>query len=365
MYATLGVLGSGYVLYKLYGSIKRRARDLEMALAMERENDKLIKAQMQEHFEKIQKIADSTTLSHVMQYLSSRIAEELDLTPLTERLMKGKGQPNTLTAAEKLELWDRLKILSFTRMVLSLWTMTILNLYVRVQVNILGRHLYIGTARDLGSSNLLEEAELIEQTDEQQFLATADFLTSHAFPELISSLEAATFQVLKGKQLKDFFDTTLLHETLLKILDTFMSTGSPNQWTCYLMSEDLQIYNHVSTSGGTGSQASSFPSKFEQLMMETRAVISSGEFFNVLDNSLKVMVEALVKEIEGQQETSALTSGMPLAKLVPRIAHTSLLMVEEPPNREHYIQIISKNQEVEQFFTLILSMPSPLAPHPY
>lgn len=67
---------------------------------------------MQEHFDKIQKIADSTTLSHVMQYLSSRIAEELDLTPLTERLMKGKGQPNTLTAAEKLELWDRLKILS-------------------------------------------------------------------------------------------------------------------------------------------------------------------------------------------------------------------------------------------------------------
>lgn len=66
---------------------------------------------MQEHFEKIQRIADSTT-SHVMQYLSNRIAEELDLTPLTERLMKGKGQPNTLTAAEKLELWDRLKILS-------------------------------------------------------------------------------------------------------------------------------------------------------------------------------------------------------------------------------------------------------------
>lgn len=67
---------------------------------------------MQEHFENIQKIADSTTLPHVMQYLSSRIAEELDLTPLTEKLMKGKGQPNMLTAAEKLELWDRLKILS-------------------------------------------------------------------------------------------------------------------------------------------------------------------------------------------------------------------------------------------------------------
>lgn len=67
---------------------------------------------MKEHFENIQIIADSTTLPHVMQYLSSRIAEELDLMQLTEKLMKGKDQPNTLTAAEKLELWDRLKILS-------------------------------------------------------------------------------------------------------------------------------------------------------------------------------------------------------------------------------------------------------------
>lgn len=67
---------------------------------------------MKEHFENIQIIADSTTLPHVMQYLSSRIAEELDLMQLTEKLMRGKDQPNTLTAAEKLELWDRLKILS-------------------------------------------------------------------------------------------------------------------------------------------------------------------------------------------------------------------------------------------------------------
>lgn len=74
--------------------------------------------------------------------------------------------------------------------------------------------------------------------------------------------------------MKDFFVTTSLHETLLKILDTFMSMGSPKQWISYLMSEDLQIYDHVSTSGGSGSQAPFVHSKFEQLMLETRAVIS-------------------------------------------------------------------------------------------
>lgn len=43
-----------------------------------------------------------------------------------------------------------------------------------------------------------EEADLIDRNDEQQFLATADFLSNYALPTLISSLEAATSEVLKG-----------------------------------------------------------------------------------------------------------------------------------------------------------------------
>ncbi|KAI3496222.1 hypothetical protein L1887_38577 [Cichorium endivia] len=38
----------------------------------------------------------------------------------------------------------------FTRMVLSIWAMTTISLFIRIQVNMLGRHLYIDTAHDLG-----------------------------------------------------------------------------------------------------------------------------------------------------------------------------------------------------------------------
>ncbi|KAJ4832337.1 hypothetical protein Tsubulata_027820 [Turnera subulata] len=93
---TGGVLGSGYLLYRLYDGHQRRLADLERELARQRENDELIKAQMQAHFENVQRIADTTTLPHAMHYLSTRIEEELDLSHLTERLMKGKGQPNTM-----------------------------------------------------------------------------------------------------------------------------------------------------------------------------------------------------------------------------------------------------------------------------
>lgn len=144
------------------------------------------------HFENVQRIADSTTLPHAINYFRGRIAEELELSQLLEKLLRGKEHPTSLSPSEKLQLWDRLKILSkkwlcfcffagfiirskmsatlivkemcfshvicffsgFTRMVVSLWAVTMLSLYIRVQVNILGRHLYIDTAQGLGSSHL-------------------------------------------------------------------------------------------------------------------------------------------------------------------------------------------------------------------
>lgn len=76
---------------------------------------------MQAHFANIQRIADTTTLPHAMHYLSSRIAEELDHSELTEKLQKAKGQPNS----EKLELWDRIKILSMNLISICVYAFTV------------------------------------------------------------------------------------------------------------------------------------------------------------------------------------------------------------------------------------------------
>lgn len=351
VYVTVGVLGSGYLLYRLYDAHRRRRSELERELASERENDELIKAQMQAHFENIQQIADTTTLPHVMLCLSSRVAEELDIMQLTERLIRGKGQPNTMTTSEKLELWDRLKILSFTRLVVSLWAMTMLSLYIRVQVNILGRHLYIDTARGLGSSHLPEEEDRIDRNELQQFLKSADFLSNYGMSTLISNMQAAASEVIMGKQLKDLFDSTVLQETIVKILDIFMSMGSPLQWVDYIMPENARFYKFVAFSDSDGTNLSDV-TKFDQLMVETRDVLSSVEFANIVDLSLKTAVTALMEDIKAQLGEGNLLSGMPLAKILPRIAQITPLLFEEPINKR-FIQIIQNIPEVEIFFTLL------------
>ncbi|KAI9101523.1 hypothetical protein K1719_023767 [Acacia pycnantha] len=304
-FITACAFGSGCLFYKLYDAHKRRLEAQERELTLQREREEHIKAQIQAHFKNIQMISDTITLPHAMHYLSCRIAEDLDLSELLERLIQGKGQPNTLTNSEKLELWERLKILSFTKMALSVWATTMLSLYVKVQVNILGRLLYIDTARSLGSSNLLENRDVVDREDQQKFLGSVDFLAQYGIPSLVSDMELATKEALKGKQLRDAFNSKALHEIFMQILNTFMSTGSPHSWVKYMMPEAIESRTTISSS------VDSVPSDtigLDQLMAEARAVLTSAEFGNVVETSLKAVLDTLVELMAAKFGGGNLTS---------------------------------------------------------
>ncbi|KAK7320156.1 hypothetical protein RJT34_04890 [Clitoria ternatea] len=348
IFLTAGVLGSGYLLYKLFSAHRHSVQELERELAVQRENEELVKAQMQAHFENIQRISD-VTLPHALLDLSCRIAEELDLSLLLERLIQGKGQPSTLTQSEKLELWSRLKILSFTKMTLSVWATTMLSLYTKVQVNILGRHLYIDTARSLGISSSMESGDVIEREYQKKFLDSVDFLSQHGMPALIFDMESATKEVLKGKKLSTFFNNTTLHETIMQILNIFMSMGGPHSLVKYMIPEDVKSY---STTSGDDDLVPSDVNEFEQLMMEAREVLSSTEFGSIVEISLKAVVDTLVELIGAKFSGGSVTAGLPLAKVLPPVAQMCPLLLEEP-SKNQFIKVIKNIQEVELFFTLL------------
>ncbi|KAF9625597.1 hypothetical protein IFM89_024370 [Coptis chinensis] len=354
VFVTVGLLGSGYVLYKLYNGHRQRLLDLERELERERETDELIKAQLQAHFESIQRIVDSTSLPYAMYYLLNRVSDELDHSQLTDRL---KLEKDTLTSLEKIEIWENLKILNFTRLAVSLWAMTVLNLYIRVQVNILGRHLYIDTARGMGASYLLEEVDQFDrhgQVSQQVFLATADYLPKYGMVKLIHNMQMAATEVLKGKQLRDLFNTTLLQETVLQILKTFMNVGDLHHWMTYLLPEDANSYEQSMIAYSKSSDDTSVHpgvNKLDQLIGEARAVLLSAEFGNVMEVSLRSVVDALMNDV-GLQSGGNPSSGVPLAKLLPRIAQMGPLLLEDPSNNR-FIRIIQSLPEVELFYTLL------------
>lgn len=43
----------------------------------------------------------------------------------------------------KVQTWEQLKLLSFTRLICIIWLVPLLDLLLRVQLNILGRHLFL------------------------------------------------------------------------------------------------------------------------------------------------------------------------------------------------------------------------------
>lgn len=367
LFVSLGVLGSGYVLYKLYDAHRKRVFDLEKELESQREVDELIKKQLQSHFENIQRVSDTVTLPGSMTYLKSRISEELDLSHLTEKLMQGKGQSSTLSTKEKLELWERLKILSFTRTASSLWSMTMLCLYVRVQVNILGRHLYLEIARGSESSQSPDEVDSFSMHGQQDFLATADYLSSYGIRTLLINMENAAVEILKEKHLKEPFSMDQLREVMVKILDLFMSAGEPNYWISYLVPENAAAYRQLMVVSSNRFDDSSLlmdVRKLEQLMLEARTVLSSPDFKDIVEISLRRVVVALVEDmymhLGGGIGSSSSSSGVPLARLLPRVTQMGSPLLEDPSNNR-YIHIIQNLPEVQLFFTLLYSnMPAEL-----
>lgn len=88
------------------------------------------------------------------------------------------------------------------------------------------------------------------------------------------------------KQLRDFFNTTVLHETITQILDTFKSIRSPHLWVDYLMPEDARLHEIATASSSDNAVFPDIP-KFDQLMVETRVVLSRYVFEVLSKNLLK------------------------------------------------------------------------------
>lgn len=71
-----------------------------------------------------------------------------------------------------------------------------------------------------------------------------------------------------------------------------------------------------------------------------------------METSLKAVLDSLVELMAAKFGGGNLTSGVPLAKLLPQIAHMCPLLIEEL-SKNQFIQTIKNLPEVELFFTLL------------
>jgi peroxin-3 len=122
----------------------------------------LAQSKKQLHFDGNQKTCNTTFYS-LLPSLQDAIFEQLDSEAITEKL---KNKPS-----DKLLLWEELKILSFTRTVTAIYATSLLAVFLRVQLNLLGGYMYLdveGTAPEANGTATPEESGGVYMSDSTQ-----------------------------------------------------------------------------------------------------------------------------------------------------------------------------------------------------
>ncbi|GLJ49204.1 hypothetical protein SUGI_1038690 [Cryptomeria japonica] len=353
LFFTAGILGTGYALYRVYFAQKERMLALEREEEAQCQADELVENRLREHFENLQNISDSASLAFGLENLDIRLSEELDYTELTERLSQGRGH---LSSEEKLQLWERLKILSFTRTACALWAMTVLNLYIKAQLNILGRHIFIEQARGFENVESMDQSVALCQ---HKFIESADYLHQYGVSGLIIQMQEVVENLLKSKDLRERFTFAELSDTFTRILEAFSSRLV--HWINYVIPENGILNEELSASSSMFgvsqlpravlSPFQSERAKLEQLMAETHSVLSSDDFGVILELALKAVLDNMMKEFYTIFEGNT-SGGIPLAKILPPVARVSSVLLEHPI-KNRFINIIGNLPQVQSFYALV------------
>jgi peroxin-3 len=238
-----------------------------------------------------------TLLSH-LSTLQENIFENVPLETVTERLksLRGSDSPEQQQQQkqEKADLWERAKLYSFVRTVVALYAVSILNVFLRVQLNIIGRSTYLDSLDKSSMGTLSPDTE-------RKYLAMAWNFLFEGYKTIIKRVQEKAQTVLEGIELtrklsgKDV--AVLLGEVEID-LDDFAELVLP--------SEDLIA--KVSTAGLSSCKSfEELPSKLItvdddllKLYKETKHLLSSREAKSVLkaqfENALKHVVTELEKE---------------------------------------------------------------------
>ncbi|KAH9307017.1 hypothetical protein KI387_011421, partial [Taxus chinensis] len=168
-------------------------------------------------------------------------------------------------------------------------------------------------------------------------------------------------KTIEKQGFKGAFDFLLNCLILSQVYWRFLSSKSV-QWINYVIPENGMLYEELSAGSSTFG-VSQLPRcsflvpfklkgrKLEQLMAETRAIISSDDFGVILELSLKAVLDSMMGEFHTIFEGNT-SGGIPLAKILPPVSRASTFLLEHP-KKNKFINIIGNLPQVQSFYALV------------
>lgn len=220
-----------------------------------------------QHFESTERTCNQTILS-----LSKIVSESIfGVVNTDEIVQKLKENPEN-----KLLLWEQMKIMIFTRICVLVYALSILQVTLRVQLNIIGGYLY----RD----SVHEEEPLISSDLQAKYLSLCHHFVGQGVGDLVKQIERAVKRVVEPVSLKKKITLQEVEQmfwSIQTILCTDTTDGDPVKKMVHYLVQHAEVTD----------------AKLDTIVKETMDVLESDEVTSVAMSTVSRSFSSIVDEV--------------------------------------------------------------------
>ncbi|XP_033737531.1 peroxisomal biogenesis factor 3-like [Pecten maximus] len=315
------LVGGGVFLYKY---AQRKFKEIQ-----EKEAAECLKhARQQHHFDSNQRTCNMTVIS-MLPTLREALMKKFDTEAVKESL---KNSPEN-----KLELWEKLKVISLTRIICVLYGCSILCLLLRVQLNIVGGYMFLDNV--FNRNGMTQNTAVVPKELQEKYLSLIRHFMDYGLYQMCDLIHEAVEKEIKSVSLKECLS---LHN-LKAITDQIRERIESSPEISDLQSPTLMLCTYMLPSEGNTSPVSETENAqekmYQQLVKETRDVLESPDFHAVLHTCLNrgfaKLLDSLADhyhEATADKHQNLHEVGIPMAKLVPVMSGLLFKLCSDTPN---------------------------------
>jgi len=376
-----GLAASGVLLYKF---AERKLDEFREAEAQET----LKRARKQHHFDANQRTCNMTALS-MATTLGDALKAKVDTDKLFH-LLQAKPE-------NKIQLWEEIKVLCFTRTMAAVYGTCLLVVTLRVQLNLLGGYMYLDAIEGHNHLGIVQKVPVATQEVQQRYLSAIQHLVQNGLDDIIGRIDIAVREVVAPLSLKKELTVRDLLGIIMVIRDKVESgesihptTGSTTTTGHAICAPTFQSLIDAalmpdlaapapSSASDAGAAASSSAAPTPQPMTrediivtkmaaDTREVMATPDFASLLNLCLKIAFMRVGEQL-GEHYAAASSPSLqppvagasvengkilppappklPLAKIVPWMSGLVNAVCSSPPNM--FMQELLLLEPLKQF----------------
>ena len=297
--------------------------------------------------------------------------------------------------ATKLQLWNQIKLTSFSCVLTTLYALVLLSLQTYIQLNLIGRRSYISAlqaqARDesrerqastephhitlQGEKESMvsgavtpdmaedEQGRLVQET-EKQYLTSSWWFLHRGWATLAERVQSAVRTELDEVPLKTIFTLPHFQELVQRLRERI--EGSDTPLGSVLLPQDEAQEVEMLRAAGALAEGEGISMRLRYLLDETKDYIDSPDFARVFDTCIQRVLTLLLQRMAPafgrpgttEQPANLLHGGVGavdrpqlLAKLLPLVAQQAQAACTNTPN--DYVETITECKELRALSVLV------------